>query len=290
MVIVPALEWNVARGCNLSCEGCLTFSDFPYTEIIDKETLRGWYKKWNQRIAPKSLAVLGGEPLLNKEILSIIEMTREMWNKEHNEYFELVTNGFLLKKYQDLPKVLRDTNCVLAISIHDRGEKYQKKIEEISNLASNWEEKYNIKVKYYVDNADATTAWKKTYLGSGTDIRPFNDYDQQSSWNNCITGQKCWQLFRGFIYKCPLVAYLPEHKEKFGLHSDWDQYLDTYSPLTPEATDQEIIDFFARGAEDCCGMCPANEQSWFEKPDPIKRKKEFKVKFNETNKVSKRKK
>jgi len=290
MISVPALEWNIARGCNLSCEGCLTFSDFPYTEIIDIETLRDWYSNWCHRISPKSLAVLGGEPLLNKQVLDIVSMTRDMWDKQNNEYFELVTNGFLLHRFPDLPKVLADTDCVLAISIHDDSEEYNKKVREIKDLVNEWAEKYKIKIRYYDDNERKETLWKKTYIGKGLDIRPFNDNDIESSWKNCITGQKCWQLWRGNIYKCPLVAYLPEHKEKFGLHEAWDRYLEEYHPLTPTASDDEIINFFERKAETCCGMCPATEQQKFNKPDPIKNQKIFKREINERIKIQNKRK
>lgn len=289
MISVPALEWNVSRACNLSCKGCLTLSDFPHTEVFSKETIKQWYLPWCNKIAPKNLAILGGEPLLNKEIIDIILMTKEMWNSEYTEYFELITNGFLLYKYPDLPKVLFDCNCVLVISVHGDSPAYQKKVKEMEDIVKNWEATYKIQVKWHVDDKEKGLEWNRVFRGDGLDIRPHEDNNIESSWKNCPTGQTCFQLYKKNIYKCPLPAYLPEHKEKFGLHKSFDKYLDSYKPLRPGSTDTEIIEFFSRKAECICNICPA-KPILLDKPDPIKRKKEFKVKINETNKISKRKK
>ena len=277
MISIPNLEWHAARACNLSCEGCLTFSDYPHSSIIDLKTLEKWYSAWNKRIAPKKMAIIGGEPLLNKQIVDIIYMTRDMWNRELNDNFELITNGFLLYKYPDLPKALEETQCELGISIHHYGSEYTEIIEKQLEIVRKWQESYNFKVNIFADNKTPYTKWMLPLKLVNGNIEPQNDNNIEGSWENCVTGQDCWQLFEGNIYKCPLVAYLNSHKQKFGLSSNWDQYL-SYRPLTPDCSDEEIIEFFNRKAESCCGMCPSQPPPMYEKPDPIKRKKVFKIK------------
>lgn len=262
MITVPALEWHASHACNFTCESCSHFSNHNINENVSLKTLEKWYSLWNKRIVPLKMAVLGGEPLLNKEILDIIYMTREMWSKE-NQYFELVTNGFLLHKYPELPKVLEDTNCVLSVSIHGTSEKYNNKFEKIDQLILDWKQKYNFKVNpYYMSNS-----WVQVYKNYGDYLEPFEDNNFQRSWDYCPTGQQCFQLLDGKIYKCSMLAYLPKVKEKYSLSSKWDKYL-SYLPLDSNCSDNEILEFFNRKAEQYCSMCPAYPVT-FEKNDPL---------------------
>lgn len=263
MIPVPALEWHATHSCNFSCEGCGHFNNYGYKEDISIDRIEEWFSLWHKRIAPRKLAVLGGEPLLNKDIIGIIELGRDMWNKEYGTYYEIVTNGFLLHKFPELPKVLEKTNCVLKISVHGKSEKYNKKFDTIKELVSEWKKEYDFDVVYELQDP-----WARPYLGQGEDMLPYEDNNPEESWNHCITGQDCFNLVDGNIYKCSLLAYLPIMKKIFpNLSSKWDLYL-SYKPLTPVATDQDIKEFFDRKAEKYCGMCSAT-WNFFEKRDPL---------------------
>ena len=58
-----------------------------------------------------------------------------------------------------------------------------------------------------------------------------------------------------------------KEKYKDKLSKKWDPYL-KYMPLEPGATESEILEFFQRGAESICGMCPANPKK-FHHRDPL---------------------
>lgn len=269
MIEIPHLEWHAAHACNFTCESCAHFSNHHINEIIPLKTLEKWYMPWVKRIIPERMAILGGEPLLNKEIIDIIYMTREMWSKK-NYYFELVTNGWLLHKYPNLPKVLEETNCVLMISVHGKSEEYTKKLDEIKNILSAWKNNYNIDVRF--SNMGNTIGsfpfhWNRIYKGFGDRLEPYEDNNYKKSWDNCATGQECFQLFNEKLFKCSMLAYLPTLKNKYNISSKWDKYLN-YKPLEPSCSDQDIIDFFNRKAEVYCGMCPSNPEI-FEKADPL---------------------
>lgn len=262
MIDIPHLEWHAAHACNFTCESCAHFSNHGINEIIPLKTLEKWYTPWVKRIIPSRMAILGGEPLLNKDIIEIIYMTREMWSKE-NKYFELVTNGWLLHKYPDLPKALEETNCVLSISIHGTTKKYNEKIDEINVLLNSWKEKYSVTI----NPMPMSNNWIKSYKGFGNYIEPFEDNNYQKSWDNCPTGQECFQLLNEKIYKCCNLAYLPMVKEKYNLSSKWDKYL-SYNPLNKNCSDQDIVNFFNKKAETFCSMCPTKSEI-FEKKDPL---------------------
>lgn len=287
MITVPHLEWHVSHACNLSCESCTHFANHNHNQIISKETLKKWYSLWNKKISPKRMAILGGEPLLNKEICDIIYLTKEMWTQPSDSNYWITTNGLLLENYPELPIALRETKCMVMISIHgDKNSKsYYKKFKTISSLLYDWDKRYNIKLvdcknddefkrlqptddKTYVIYRDMTEDWSRSYNGFGMNSLPFEDKNPEMSWNNCVAGNECFQLYNENIFKCSMTAYLNLQKQKYGdnLSSKWNPYLE-YVPLKPNSSDEDIIEFFNRKSESICGMCPKNPQI-FRKPDP----------------------
>lgn len=277
MIEISHLEWHITHNCNFSCEGCTHFTNHGHDWFIDIDTLKKWYSQWNKRISPQTMAILGGEPLLHKDIIHIIYLTKEMWVQplsSNVEYpfpkYEIVTNGVLLdeKKHKNLPKALADTDCTLSISIHQDANinfEYDKKLKKCFSIVKKWKKEYNIKVNIY----DSFNSWIRAYKDFGINSEPFNDNDIEKSWNNCPTGKNCFQLHNENIYKCSLTAYLQLQKNKYGpLFSEkWDPYL-KYVPLKPNCSDEDIIKFFNKTAEPVCAMCPSNPKI-FKKNNPL---------------------
>lgn len=264
---ISHLEWHVTHACNLSCQGCLHFSDFDHKGIISYETLEEWYKDWSPRLSPRTIDILGGEPLLNKQIEKIIELTRKYWDSPYLEKLNLQSNGLLLCKYPNLPKVLKENNCHITLSKHYDNDTYNVIFEKSAMLLDKWKSEFDISY----DIVDFYTYWTKFYKGYGSKMEPYEDGDYKKSWDNCLTGQDCFQIHEGKIYKCAPLAYLPMMKKKFNLSEKWDYYL-TYAPLNANANDEEVLEFFNRGAESFCAMCPVNTEM-FKKPDPLKFKR-----------------
>jgi hypothetical protein len=270
MIKVPSLEWHVTHACNFSCDNCGDFSNYNHTEIIDLDTLISWYEPWYKRLIPGIVSIIGGEPLLNKDIINIIYTTKKYWNDPSTDY-EILSNGWLLDRYPELPKALADTDCKLVISKHFNEGEYLKKFEEIVSTVEKWHVEYGI--RYRID--DSYKEWRRLYKGQGADIEPFEDNDPEGSWNICPTYQDCFQLMEKAIYKCCLLAYLPLQKKKHGLSAKWDEYL-KYQPLMPGCSDEDIIEFFNRKAEKYCSMCPSEnfhnmEDLKFYHRDPTKK-------------------
>jgi len=270
MIEVPHLEWHITHNCNLSCQGCSHFTNHGHNWFVDIKTLSKWYSYWNKRISLRSMSILGGEPLLHKNVIDIIYLTKDMWQQPKDSYFEIVTNGILLdrEKHKELPKALIDTNCTLSLSLHSTKSislEYDQKIRKTLSIIKEWKNEYGIKI--YVH--DSVTGWDRAYKGFGINSEPFEDNDPEESWNNCVGDQECFQLYNGNIYKCCLTAYLPLQKEKYGtlLSEKWDPYL-KYIPLTPDCSDEEIVEFFDRKCEPVCAMCPKT-RTVFRKNNPL---------------------
>jgi sulfatase maturation enzyme AslB (radical SAM superfamily) len=245
----------------------MDFTNHGHSEIISYEKLKSWFSLWNTRIRPKEFALLGGEPLLNKDLINILYLTKEMWPRSNEDTFELVTNGLLIYKWPHLGGILKDTNFRLAISIHgnNSNNEYKKRMKKNLDIVNNWIKEYKLDVSIEASSYN----WGRMYKGFGITSEPHEDNDPEKSWNNCLSHQDCFQLHEGNIYKCPPMAYLPLQKKKYGplLSEKWDPYL-KYMPLYPNATDEEIVEFFNRKCESVCGMCPKNV-TYFKKNDPL---------------------
>lgn len=111
---LPALEYHVAHGCNLSCQQCSHYSNFHLAgklpTLADAESE---YSQWSLRLDPTRFAWLGGEPLLNPAILEHIQLARQHW---YDSELMLVTNGFFLHRFPELPQVLVDTHANLRLA------------------------------------------------------------------------------------------------------------------------------------------------------------------------------
>lgn len=270
MVNISHLEWHVSHACNFTCEQCCHFSNHGHSTPISYEQIEKWYNDWAPRIAPATIDILGGEPLLNKRICDIVELTRKKWDKPSLQRLDITTNGVLLYKYPDLPKVLSDNNCGLKISKHGTNTEYNKLWKNIESIALDWKDKYNINVDFWKSDV----VWYKMYKGFGSHMEPYEDNDPKQSWDNCITGQDCWQIHEGNLYKCAPLAYLPMTADMYNLSDKWSHYL-TYSPITPDCTDEKLQEFFNRKAESFCAMCPKNPQLLSRQNDPRLPKKHY---------------
>ena len=74
LVEIPHIEWHIAHSCNLTCYGCGHFSNHAHKGIVKYDELETWYKTWSEKILPKHASLLGGEPLLNKDIYRILKL------------------------------------------------------------------------------------------------------------------------------------------------------------------------------------------------------------------------
>lgn len=268
MLNISHLECHISNACNLTCESCTDFTNHGHKDIMSVDTLKQWYTLWNKRVHPKEFALLGGEPLLNPNLIEILYLSQQMWPRRNGDQkLELVSNGLLIPKWPDLGRDLAGSGFRLTISIHDDENNipYKKRMKQSFDIVNKWIKEYKLNVAIEpLDNG-----WRRIYKGFGINSEPFEDNDLEESWNNCICDQDCFQLYEKNLYKCPQVAYLPLLKQKYGplLSEKWDPYL-KYTPLTPDCSDEELVEFFNRKCESVCAMCPKSVIT-FKKNNPL---------------------
>lgn len=288
-LIIPKLDLHIADACNLHCEQCDHFSDLSFSTLHSPQTLRAWCEPWSSRIIPQSFHILGGEPMMNPDVVEIVYLMREMWPDSN---IVLWSNGLLAKKFPDLPKALKDTNTSLQISNHStlNSESYDRKFNEAVEVIQDWFVQYQVPTTIQFNNGEHVTLtkrgdqflmmsnkvatneggtlWEKVYHGYGKSMMPFTDNDPETSWANCSA--KCPQLYEGKIHKCAPLTFLPLVDKKVGgLDPAWDHYL-SYKGLTPDCSDDQLEAFFNLQAESFCGMCASKRPSFFSKHNPYK--------------------
>jgi organic radical activating enzyme len=261
---LPSLEYHVAHGCNLSCQQCSHYSNhhvagkLPTIEDADAE-----YAQWSHRLKPKRFALLGGEPLLNPLVVQHIQLARQHWP---DSQLMLVTNGFFLHRFPDLPEILVETNCRLEVSQHGTHDEYVKRFREVKRLVWRWREKHpGIQIKI----RQSHRGWIRQYNVENGKPMPF-DSEPDASFKVCMQ-RTCTQLFQTRLFKCPALAYFSQLESKLKLHDipEWQLFRD-YKACSPNATDEELQTFLETRSIPQCGLCPSHRTK-FVHPNPLQR-------------------
>lgn len=205
---LPYLEFHVADHCNLNCKGCVHFSPLVQGEVFTEfENVKKDFmqlKKKFKRI--DVIRILGGEPLLNKELNKYIYMVKEVYPRAK---VAVVTNGLLLRSIsEDIKKALRETNTELDVSLY---EPIMETFGEIYSILIN--EGLSISVSSPIHEFSIALDNKKGHA-------------QYAQYNTC----HCPNLYNGKLYVCPIIAYAKYFNEYFAYNLDEkDGAIDIYN-------------------------------------------------------------
>ncbi len=234
---LPALEYHLAHGCNLSCQQCSHYSNFhlagrlPTVADADSE-----YLQWSPRLKPTRFALLGGEPLLNPAILAHIQLARQHW---YDSELMLVTNGFFLHRFQSCPRF----SLILSANLKSASMEH---IKTTSNGSATWKaivwswRKQFPKLRINIRKSHK--GWMRQYNVIDGKPMPFNS-KPDAAYRVCMQ-RTCTQLVNGCLAKCPALAYWPQLETKARLESisEWDLFRD-YEACPPTASDDELRSF-----------------------------------------------
>lgn len=250
---VRQIEFHVVHTCNLSCDGCQHYTNHNLGGLVPFEEGSRWLQQWGRRVQPKRFKLLGGEPLLNKDLPRYVRCAAGVWPDADRM---VTTNGLLLERCPGLADALLETETRVMVSRHSNDPAYVDKFMAALDVLRRWG------VEWTAD--DATKYWYRTYQGDGAGIRPFTDGDPRASWGACAC-RNCMQIHEGALWKCPPVAYLKPYVKKFpGVdRKAWAPFIG-YQPLGIDATDEQLHEFVTRDTEPMCGLCPARP-AYYEK-------------------------
>lgn len=262
---LPFVETMVTYACNLSCEGCTNYSDYNVTGHVQWADAQEWLSAWLKRVDIPDFGLIGGEPLLNKEINQWLIGCRELMP---DSQLRFTTNGTALTQRKDVLDTIFDIgNCVFKITVHQPNEFYvQEALNFVFNYAdwepvteygiNRWKSRNNVRFQI-----NFPKTFYKTFKGNYKDMLP-HDSNPASAFAVCCQ-KTCPLLFNGRIYKCSSIALLSKTLADWK-QSDaaWGPYLD-YKGIRVDSTDDEIIKFISGfGApENICRMCPSASDS-----------------------------
>lgn len=195
--ILPYLETNIIDSCNLKCTGCTHFSNlFSGNTEIDLNVFEKDLQKIAKSLEVLNFRLLGGEPLLNKNLMQYICISRAILPNTH---ICLVTNGLLFLQQEDkLFQCLKEKDIQVDITVYPPTKKKLSKIVELLNFH---EIKYSLseEVSYFYRTLNLE--------GSSDFVKAFG---------KCM--QKHCHFFRnGKLYTCPYEALLKKYAEYFCL-------------------------------------------------------------------------
>jgi len=243
-VNLPYLEIDIVIGCNLKCEQCSHLSPFRKGVVPADEVIR-WFRCWSEKIVPKKLDLLGGEPLLHPELPHILRETKGIWSQTE---IELVTNGLMFAKVSaDVFQALEETQIQVIISNHSASESEQRKFDEAISVLRNHSVKYKIRKSHQ----KWMTQYDKTPDGTPT---MFSNAPLEA-WETCLS-KTCISLANNNLYKCAVLAsIIGGVAEGAFSQENWSSAL-SYKPLTLEASSQAIVEHLSCRQVPACSICP----------------------------------
>ena len=263
MIELPNLEFHAAHACNLYCAQCSHYSNFHAGGIVSLDEAHDNFDVWKARLAPKRLAILGGEPTLNPELLSIIASARQAFPNTEGLF---VTNGFFFDRHPDLPQVLIDNGFRMDISQHGRAPEYMKRFRIVRRQVRLWRQIYPT---LQIAIRKSHRGWRQQYRIVDGKPMPF-DSDPKAAWKVCLQ-RSCTQLYKTCLWKCPAIAYHAIMSRKLRLDDEpaWQLFRD-YKACPPAATDAQIRQFLATEEIPQCGLCPSKPAA-FSHQSPLQR-------------------
>lgn len=232
------LQFHVIDSCNLNCRRCQHFSNMaPKNSYADFDTVRKDFFRMRELVDDiGTIAVLGGEPLLNPELPKYLYMIRECF--EHS-IIEIISNGILARQMsEELIKAIKDNNVLFNISYYPV---LKDCIEDIVIFLQQND------IRFFIGKP-ITEFSKRLTLESQKD-------DAVQKYISC-RDSCCTTLRNGKIYPCYLPATVHIFNDRFGKCIDaGDDGIDIYrEDITGEYIVERLKKPFA-----ICGHCGTQE-------------------------------
>lgn len=195
------VEINLTSHCNLNCQMCDHFSPIAKKEFADIDIVSRDLKRLAELTNAnlKRLLLLGGEPLLNPNINSFIEIARKYFP---NTDVIVFTNCILLDKMsEDFWQACKEYNATITYT------KYPIKLdfEKLKTKADYYGVKFEV-AGYQEEKIK--TSWKFPLDLSGKQDKLYN-------YINCIHATKCLNLENGKMYTCTVAPNIRHFNEYF---------------------------------------------------------------------------
>lgn len=213
--VLNQIEFHLADHCNLNCRGCAHFSN------LVKESVYADYGQFNRDIHKlseyfsqiKTIYLLGGEPLLNKDIGKFIQSARDAFPYS---CITVVTNGILLLTLsEDLINLIKENDVLISISDYECLD--------------------NEKIIKFVKDKELKAELRLEKESFSKHININGDSDKDKIFNQCMR-RNCTFLSKGMMAACCTPFVNKYFNERYGEH-------------LPELCKSDCIDLYEAGLD-----------------------------------------
>ena len=257
--------------CNLTCEGCNRFNNYSFAgwqRWADYETT---YEKWAEYIDIDRLVILGGEPLLNPDIIDWIYGLNRVFGRN----VQILSNGTRINSVKGLYEALQANGNWMGISWHNPNtiDEFEAEVHKFLSGTVTKIEKDDPRNKFGADmmwidkNEVAIPLWIQwDFYDSAIKINDAGRFTLHNSrphvaHNSCgFRIHKNYHMIKGKLYKCGPAALFPEfdQQNKFDISEEDRAILNSYQPLTADAYPTQGAEFLATIDNQLamCKFCP----------------------------------
>jgi len=261
----------VTNVCNLTCEGCNRFNNYNFAGWQRWADYEADYEKWSEYVDIDHMVLLGGEPLLNPDIIDWIYGLNRIFQTN----VQILSNGTRLNNVKGLYEALQSNGNWMGISWHNPNtidefetevHKFlQGKITKVdkddprnefgSHIA--WIDENKVAIPLWIQYDFYDSAIKRDPAGKFT----LHNSRPEVAHNSCgFHRHKNYHMIKGRLYKCGPAALFPEFDKQHGFDiSDKDRViLNSYRPLSPYEYTQRGQDFLSTIDDqlEMCKFCP----------------------------------
>lgn len=237
------VEFYITNVCNLSCTNCNRFNNYKFKGHYSWQDSEYALTEWSKRIELEHLTIIGGEPTLNPDLEYWCYGLRKLWP---NAEIRIATNGQYLS-----PSIAPDRLW----EIYQVGYGVTSHNDETHRIAEEVHEGRAVVVKNYMFRESAVVQTE-----TGLTVHNSNPQD---AFDKCDM-KYCHHMINGKLYKCGVVAVLPEFEKQHSLQLTEHQrhLLTSYKPLSHDCTDKELEDFLSTVNSPIpqCALCPASAE------------------------------
>lgn len=233
--MLELVEFHIVEHCNLNCKSCMHFSPLAEEKFVDyeefKRDVKSLYRITKGRI--KTINILGGEPLLHRELIPILNYTRRYFKESE---IRLISNGILLNSQKEVFwQCLRYSNIHLSVTKYPIGINYQN----ITRLT----QKYGVRYSFYAD--------EKEYSQWHFPLDVEGKQDPVNGFKNCRKGNNCTNIniVNGKLYMCPVVSNIRYFNNYF--KKDLAVSSEDFLVLREVSSIQEIYDYMSKPIPFC---------------------------------------
>lgn len=232
----PAVECLIVEHCNLACVGCDHASDLLPERFVSAATVQADLEALSTVAHFRELRILGGEPLLHPELVTILEIARQSGVADE---LVLITNGTRLRTAS--PEVWDKTDGVWISQYPGVRVPSLPEIQEIADRHDVW---------LWMKDTPQFVQLYRTAQRSNSRLTEF-------IYRRCLLTHvlSCHVVYEGRYYKCPPSVFMRRRatllrrdpqglaeEDSISLHGD-DALLDTLQRFVSSQTPLDACSF-----------------------------------------------